>query len=253
VIGRRLLLAVCIWLAGTAVPADDIRIAVAANFTTTLREIASAFTESTGYAVTIVAGSTGKHYAQIHNGAPFDVFLAADSDHPRRLESEGLALSGSRFTYARGLLVLWSPDEGLIDESAAVLTADTFRHLAIANPDLAPYGAAAREVLTALGHWRQLEDRLVRGESIGQTFQFVASGAAELGFIARSQVTEPGGGMRRGSFWQVPQQLYTPIEQQVALLSDLPAARALVDFLAGDQARAIIKRRGYQLTDDGNP
>ena len=252
-IGRRLLLAICVWLAGTAVPADDIRVAVAANFATTLREIVSAFTERTGYAVTIVAGSTGKHYTQIHNGAPFDVFLAADSDHPRRLESEGLALSGSRLTYARGLLVLWSPDEGLVDQGAAVLSADTFHHLAIANPDLAPYGAAAREVLTALGHWHELQNRIVRGESIGQTFQFVASGAAELGFIALSQVTEPGGGIRRGSLWRVPQELYTPIEQQVALLSEVAAARALVDFLDSDEARAIIRRRGYQLTDGGTP
>jgi molybdate transport system substrate-binding protein len=253
VIGPRLLLGTCLWLAAAAVPADDILVAVAANFATTLDEIATAFAERTGKAITVVAGSTGKHYAQIRNGAPFDIFLGADIEHARRLEIEGLALEGSRFTYAHGVLVLWSPDGQLVDARATVLSGGTFRHLAIANPDLAPYGAAAREALVELGHWGALESRIVRGESIGQAFQFVASGAAQMGFVAQSQITEPDGGMRPGSLWTVPQELYTPIEQQAVLLSELPAARTFVEFLAGDEARAIIQRRGYRLAGSGTP
>jgi molybdate transport system substrate-binding protein len=191
----------------------------------------------------LIPGSTGKHYAQIRNGAPFDAFFAADADRPMRLEQEVRIVPGSRFTYAIGQLVLWSPDAGLVDPGGAVLQSDRFRHLAIANPDLAPYGAAARSVLQALGLWDALAPKLVRGENIGQTFQFVISGNAELGFVARSQLEAPGRAPA-GSSWPPPRDLYPPIEQQAVLLRDSPASRAFLAFMRA-RARAIVRAYGY--------
>jgi molybdate transport system substrate-binding protein len=232
------------WAAALPLQADEIRVAVASNFRQALAAAAARFDEDSGHEVVLIPGSTGKHYAQIRNGAPFDAFFAADVERPRRLEEEGRCVAGSRFTYAVGQLVLWSPDAGMVDPEGAVLRSDRFRHLAIANPDLAPYGAAARAVLQALGLWDALAPKLVRGENIGQTFQFVISGNAELGFVARAQLEAPGY-EAAGSAWQPPRELYPPIEQQAVLLKDSPAGRAFMAFMQGEEARAIVRAYGY--------
>lgn len=224
--------------------ADEIRVAVASNFRPALATAAARFELASGHAVVLIPGSTGRHYAQIRNGAPFDAFFAADAARPRRLEEEQSIVPGSRFTYAFGQLVLWSADPVLIDPAGEVLKSGNFRHLAIANPDLAPYGAAARSVLQALGHWDALAPKLVRGENIEQTFQFVISGNAELGFLARSQLEAPGREFT-GSSWQPPRALYPPIEQQAVLLKESPAGRAFLTFMQGEEARAIIRAYGY--------
>jgi len=240
-------------LAGAAAAAE-VRVAVAANFAAPCEEIARAFETRSGHRVTVSAGSTGKLAAQIENGAPFDVLLAADAERPALLEKGGAAVAGSRFTYARGRLVLWSSDPALVDGAGKVLAGGGFRHLAIANPSLAPYGAAAEEVLRGRGLWQQLRQRLVQGEDIGQTYQFVASGAAELGFVALSQLRAAaggaGGGQIKGSMRIVPEASYRPIDQQAVLLAGARgnlAARAFLDFLKGGEARAVIERFGYGL------
>lgn len=221
-----------------------LRVAVASNFADTLSAVAARFEQESGHQLILIPGSTGKHYAQIHHGAPFDIFLAADTLRPELLQQEGLALPGTRFTYAVGKLVLWSPDEGVVDPAGKVLEQPDFRHLAIANPKLAPYGQAAWEVLQARGLWDALEDRLVRGENISQTIQFVDSGNAELGFVAWSQVQRPGR-QPTGSWWEVPQVLYTPIEQQAVLLRDSPLARDFLAFLRSEEVRTILRDYGY--------
>lgn len=218
----------------------ELRIAVASNFKAPAAELVKRFQERTGRVVTITLGSTGKLYAQIDNGAPFDVFLAADSERPRLLEEKLQAADGSRFTYAVGKLVLWSPKKGVVDPDGKVVEGDGFSKLAIANPSLAPYGNAAEEVLRKRGLWDGLRDRIVRGENIGQAFQFVYSGNAELGFLALSQVKDKG-----GSIWIVPQDLYIPIEQQAVLLSEDPDARRFLEFVKSDEARKIIRENGY--------
>jgi molybdate transport system substrate-binding protein len=226
------------------VAAADVRVAVASNFATAIKEIAPVFEARFDHEVNLVFGSTGKHYAQVRNGAPLDVLLAADKLRPRLLEDEGMAVPGSRFTYARGRLVLWSPRAGYVDQQGRVLEGDDFRHLAIASPKLAPYGAAAREVLEVLGVWDRLQRRIVRGENIAQALQYVESGNAELGFIATSQLTPEH--RQTGSLWMVPQDLYSPIEQQAVLLRDTPAAREFLAFLESDEAVGIIQRMGYE-------
>lgn len=233
-------------LAGTcaSLQADEVKVAVAANFTVAMKEIAAGFEQATGHTTRISFGSTGKLYAQIRNGAPFGVFLAADQARPRRLVEAGQA--SGRFTYAVGKLVLWSADPALIDGEGRVLGRADFRRLAIANPRTAPYGAAALEVMKALAVDERVRPRLVQGDNIVQTYQFVATRNAELGFVARAQIAlRPG-----GSSWEVPQSLYTPIRQDAVLLeraaSD-PAALALIDYLEGSEARAIVERYGYGL------
>lgn len=224
--------------------AAEVLVAVASNFADVAAALAVRFEAATGHAVVLSPGSTGRHFTQIKGGAPFAVFLAADAERPQRLEAEGLAVAGSRFTYAVGRLVLWSPRPGLVDADGAVLAAGSFAHLAIANPELAPYGQAAREALAALGLWDGLAPRLVRGENIAQAYQFVAGGAAELGFVALSQVRRPDR-TAAGSLWEVPEGLHAPIVQQAVLLRDEPAARAFLEFLRGDEARAVIAAYGY--------
>lgn len=228
------------------VPAAEIRVAVASNFQPAMAALKQQFEANSDHRLTLIFGSTGKHYAQIINGAPFDAFLAADAERPQRLEREGLAVAGSRFTYALGKLVLWSPRPGYVDAQGRVLEHSDFRHLAIANPRLAPYGLAAHQVLQALGLWDRLSERLVQGENIGQAYQFVQSGNAELGFLAWAQVQ--GRNMPvTGSFWLVPQELYQPIEQQAVLLSDTDASQALLRFLHSPQALKIIADHGYAV------
>ncbi len=224
--------------------ADEIRVVVASNFTDAIKTIAQRFEAVTNHKVILIFGSTGRHYAQIKNGGPFDVFFAADVRRPELLEQEGLVLPGSRFTYAIGKLVLWSPKEGYVDPQGNVIKGQKFRHLAIANPKLAPYGKAAQQVLLAQGVWKALRGRMVRGENIGQTFQFVKSGNAELGFVAYSQVKRPGHPIE-GSWWEVPQALYAPIEQQAVLLKENEAARAFMLFVQSDVALEIIQSYGY--------
>lgn len=228
--------------------AGQVVVAVAANFATPLKALAIGFEKASGHTLQLTAGATGKLLAQIKSGAPFEVFLAADTASPERLINDGHALASSRFTYATGRLMLWSANAKLVDSQGAVLKTGTFKHLAIAAPKLAPYGAAAVQTLTHLGLLDALTPRLVQGESIGQTYSFVASGNAELGLVARSQVFDQGQ-LRRGSGWLVPASLHTPLHQDAVLLTPgqaNPAARALLSFLKTDQAQALIRRFGYE-------
>ena len=230
--------------------AEEVRVAVAANFLATLNEIATNFERDTGHTAVVSSGSSGKLYAQIINGAPFDVFFSADVTRAKLLEEEGFAVQGSRFAYAVGRLTLWSPGSVMIEGNGkSTLLSDEVEHVAIANPQTAPYGAAAKEALQALGLWERIQDRLVRGENIGQTFHFVFSKNAQLGFVALSQVLNPkvnGAGSR----WDVPTHLYAPIRQQALLLRTgqrQEVARAFLDYVKGARARAIIERFGYGL------
>ena len=225
--------------------------ATASNFSRTVHRLVESFERNTGHQVLISSASTGKLYAQIRHGAPYDLFLAADSARPERLEQEGLAATGSRFTYALGRLVFWVPQSEFKGAANVLMAKSNVRRIAIANPKTAPYGAAAQQVLEAIGLWRQLKGRLVRGENIGQTFQFVASGAAEMGFVAMSQLPEQSSS--KGYRWLVQQELYRPIRQEVVLLkrgADNPAAKAFLIYLRSEAARQLIMGQGYGL-DDG--
>jgi molybdate transport system substrate-binding protein len=224
---------------------EEIRVAVAGNFRDAMTVVADRFESNTPHRVTLSFGSTGKHYAQIMNGAPFDAFFAADVRHPEQLEQEGLAIAGSRFTYAVGKLVLWSPEERTVDPEGRILERGEFRHLAMANASLAPYGWAALEVLEARGLWDRLRGRVVRGENISQTFHFVKSGNAELGFVAFAQVSRPDT-PAGGSMWVVPQALYTPIVQQAVLLKESAPARAFMSFVRKVETRTLIESFGYE-------
>jgi len=230
--------------------AAEVLVAVAANFAAPMARIAADFGATTGHTVKLSSGATGKFYGQIvAGGAPFEVLLAADDETPRRLLAEGHGVAGSAFTYAIGRLVLWSAKPGLVDGQGAVLSGTGWRHLAIANPRVAPYGAAAMEVLRGRGLEAAASGRLVTGESIAQAYQFVASGNADLGFVALSQVQLPGK-PAGGSMWLVPAELHTPIRQDALLLKageKNPAARALLDFLKSPAARAVIQAHGYGL------
>jgi len=235
-------------LVSGAALADDVQVAVAANFTAPMKLIASGFEKDTGHKAVLTFGATGKFYAQISNGAPFEVFLAADDETPARLEKEGTAVNGSRFTYATGKLVLWSAQPGMVDALGDVLKKGNFQKIAIAAPKLAPYGAAAVETMSKLGLQAALEPKLVVGESIGQAFSFVSTGNAELGFVALSQVYE-GGKIKSGSAWIVPANLYSPIRQDAVLLAkarDNKAAVQLMAFLKTDKAKAVIRSFGYE-------
>ncbi|MEH6491954.1 molybdate ABC transporter substrate-binding protein [Halopseudomonas sp.] len=242
-------LLLCLLLPATSAQAGKVTVAVAANFTAPMQAIADAFTEDTGHQLTPAFGSTGQLYAQISHGAPFDVFLAADASTPAKLEAEGRTVTGSRFTYATGALALWSAQTGLVDAKGAVLHSDRFQHLAIANPKTAPYGLAALQVMQGMQLADSLAPRLVEGQSIGQTYQFVASGNAELGFVALSQIYR-NGELSSGSAWQIPTALHDPIRQDAVLLqrgANNQAARALLAYLQGERAKTIIRTFGYQL------
>ena len=237
------------WLWAGLLHAGEASVAVAANFTAPMQKIAAVFEQDTGHKAVLSFGSTGKFYAQIKNGAPFQVLLAADDETPRRLGKEGLAVAGTQFTYAIGRLVLWSKQPGLVDDKGEVLRKGSFERLAMADPKLAPYGAAAVESLTRLGLLPSLQARLVQGESIAQAYQFVATGNAPLGFVALSQVTSEGR-LTEGSAWVVPANLHTPIRQDAVVLAmgrDNSAAAAFMAYLKGDKARAIIRSFGYEF------
>ena len=220
---------------------------VAANFTAPMNVIAEAFEKDTGHKAKLAFGSTGKFYAQIKNGAPFEVLLSADDETPAKLVQEGTAEFASRFTYAIGSLVLWSSKPGFVDAKGEVLRRGLYGKLALANPKTAPYGRAAIETLTKLGLKSAAEPKFVQGESIAQTFQFVSSGNAELGFVALSQVMKDGK-VQEGSAWVVPADLHEPIRQDAVLLtagrSNL-AAQALLDYLKSEKARQVIRSFGY--------
>ncbi len=245
--------AYCIMLGCSMTPnlasAEDIHIAVAANFTAPMKTIAENFERSTGNKLALSFGATGQFYAQIKQGAPYDILLAADAATPARMEQEGLAVAGSRFTYASGKLVLWSSNPAEVDNAGAILKIGKFAHIALANPKLAPYGAAAVEVLTHLGLMQTLAPKFVMGEDISQTFQFVSTGNAELGFVALSQVYKQGS-ISSGSGWIVPAALYTPIRQDAVLLNRArsnPVAQALLKYLESEPAKAVIRDYGYAL------
>ena len=229
--------------------AGEVTVAVAANFTAPMQKIAQAFEQDTGHKAQLAFGATGKFYAQIKNGAPFAVLLAADDETPARLEKEGFAVAGTRFTYATGRLALWSKKANVVDDKGEVLCSNSFNKIAIADPKLAPYGIAAMDVIHKLGVQVNVAPKLVQGESIGQTYQFVSTENAQLGFVALSQISIDGR-ITQGSAWVVPQSMYAPLKQDAVLLNtgkDNAAAHALLKYLQGDTAKAIITRYGYAL------
>lgn len=234
--------------AASLAQADEVLVAVAANFAGPMAKIAEGFAGATGHVARISTGATGKFYAQIvAGGAPFQVLLSADDETPKKLVAQGQAVAGSSFTYAIGQLVLWSRDPALVDAEGAVLASDKFAHVSIANPKVAPYGAAAMELFKARGLTERVTPRLVTGESIAQAYQFVATGNAELGFVALSQVAVPGKSLE-GSMWKVPSSLYSPIRQDAVLLqagADSAAAKALLAYLKTEPALKVIAAYGY--------
>ncbi|MBC3205214.1 molybdate ABC transporter substrate-binding protein [Pseudomonas sp. SWRI111] len=231
-----------------AVQADEVQVAVAANFTAPIQAIAADFEKATGHKLIAAYGATGQFYTQIKNGAPFEVFLAADDSTPQKLEAEGETVKGSRFTYAIGTLALWSAKAGYVDAKGEVLADNPFQHLAIANPKTAPYGLAATQVLDKLKLTEATRAKIVEGQNITQAYQFVSTGNAELGFVALSQIYKDGK-VSGGSAWIVPADLHQPIRQDAVILNkgkDNPAAKALVDYLKGAKATALIQSFGYQ-------
>lgn len=232
----------------TPVFAEQVLVAVAANFVPPFHEIALEFEKATGHHVRVVSGSSGNFYSQIKNGAPFDVFFSADDERPKLLENDGMAVRGSRFTYAIGRLVLWSPDPGLVAGEDTLKTG-VFKHLAIANPKTSPYGAAAMQTMQKLEVWEKLQPWIVMGENLGQTMGFIESGNVELGLVALSQVMDPKL-QAKGARWDVPTHLHEPIKQDMVLLAkgkDNPAAKSLMEFMGRPPAKAIIERYGYAL------
>ena len=246
----RLSLFLCIAFLGSASAwAGQAQVAVAANFAEPIKAVAAVLEKTTGHTLAITVGSTGKLYAQIKNGAPFDVLLAADRATPERLEKEGNAVAGTRFTYATGKLALWSADAKRVDAEGKVLNSPNLGKVSYANPKLAPYGAATVEVMNKLGLTAALTPKLVQGESIGQAYTFAYSGNADVGFVALSQLLD-GGKLKSGSMWVVPQALYSPIQQDAVLLkkaSDNAAARALIQLLQSPNIKDLIRSYGYAL------
>ncbi|OYT90894.1 MAG: molybdate ABC transporter substrate-binding protein [Burkholderiales bacterium PBB3] len=244
-----LALGIATWGLSAPALAAEAQIAVAANFAEPMKAVAAVLEKTTGHTLKVTVGATGKLYAQIKNGAPFDVLLSADTKTPETLEQEGLAQKGSRFTYATGKLVLWSADVKRIDTQGEILKNPTLGKVAYANPKLAPYGAAAVEVMDKLGLTATLTPKLVQGESIGQTYTFVYSGNADVGFVALSQVLE-GGKLKSGSMWLIPQKLYAPIRQDAVVLQRAAgneAAQALVKLLKSPNIKDLIRSYGYEL------
>ena len=234
----------------TSLRAEQALVAVAANFSAPMQQIALAFQKDTGHQLRLSFGATGGIYAQIKNGGPFDVFLSADQLTPQKIEAEGLGVPQTRFTYATGQLVLWSKQDGLVDDKGQVLRSKNIQRIALANPKLAPYGAAALEAMTQLGLLDELKPKLVQGDNIAQTYQFVSTQNAQLGFVALSQVFADGK-ITSGSGWVLPSSLYKPILQDAILLKngkDNSAAKALMLYIKGDKAKEMMKRFGY-LTD----
>jgi molybdate transport system substrate-binding protein len=232
---------------GLSLHAEVLRVAVASNFRPAFEALQPLHAGESEVKLIPSYGSTGQLYAQIRHGAPYGVFLAADAERPRLLEEEGRAVAGSRFTYAVGRLALWSPREGLELTGGSYLVEGDFRYLALANPDLAPYGAAARALLQRRGLWEGLAGRIVRGQNIAQAFQLVDSGAAELGFVAYAQVLARGGGKEpAGSLWLPSAASYPAIEQQAVALEARPAAADFLRFLRSDRVTSRLREWGYR-------
>ncbi len=233
-------------LCATSAEAEEVKLAIAANFTDVARILTERFEQQTGHTTKISYGSTGKLYSQIEHGAPFEVFLAADRERPQKAENEGLAVAGSGFVYARGKLVLWSLKRSLFEQGERYLNGSDFRHLAIANPKTAPYGMAAQQVMRHLDILEQIRPKLVQGDSIAQTFQFVATGNADAGFVALAQIKAWQG--KSGTLWEVPGGYYAPIDQAAVLLKQglhNPAANAFLEFLKSNEAKQLIQAHGY--------
>ena len=229
------------------VSAETIHVAVAANFVEPLKNISEQFEKTTGNKVMVTSGSTGKIYAQIKNGAPYDVFLAADAKTPAKLESENDIVPGSRFTYAIGKLALWSAKPDYVDNKGEILKKQSFKHIAIASPKLAPYALAAQQTLEKMGLWQAIQPKIVQGENIGQTYQFIASGNAELGFVALSQIYK-NGKVKSGSAWIVDSKDYAPIKQDAVLLNHAKnnaAAAAFMKYLKSPASYKVLKSYGY--------
>jgi len=246
---RRLLTLTAALALSAAAQAEVVQIAVAANFTAPARALAEIFARTTGHEAKLSFGATGAFYTQIKNGAPFDILLAADDERPIRLEKEGDTVPGSRFTYAVGQLVLWSAKPGFVDGEGAVLKGGNFNKIAIANPKLAPYGAAAVETMDKLGLAAALTPKLVTGESIGQTYNFIATGNAELGFVALAQVLD-GGKLKSGSMWVVPAKYHAPIIQDAVILKRAaanPAAKAWMALMRSPNTQDFIRSYGYEV------
>jgi len=246
---KRLTALILSLLAFATAHADEVQVAVAANFTGPMQVISALFERDTGHKASLAFGATGKFYAQITNGAPFEVLLSADDETPARLIKEGHGVAGSSFTYAIGKVVLWSADPKLVDAKGEVLKKGGFKHIAIANPKTAPYGAAAMQVMNKLGVAETLKPLFVQGENIAQTHQFISTGAADLGFVAYSQVIK-NGQIGSGSGWVIPGKFYDPIRQDAVILAkgkDKPAAIALLNYLKTEKAQAVIKSFGYEL------
>ncbi len=230
--------------------AAEVRVAVASNFTEPMARIAEMFQHDSGHKVTITAGATGKLYGQIVAGAPFDVFLAADEDAPKRLTQDGFAVSGSRFVYAEGKLVLWSIQPDLVDAKGSVLRNGNYARLAISNPKVSPYGVAAKQTLEKLAMWNGLQRKLTKGDDTAQTYALAASENVDLAFVAISQLQQGGKLPTRGSWWIVPEELHAPLRQSAVLLTqgkDKAAAQALLDFLKSKKAATVIREFGYEL------
>jgi molybdate transport system substrate-binding protein len=239
----------CATLAHAAAHAAEAQVAVAANFAEPIKAIAAVLEKTTGHTLKISTGASGAFYTQIKNGAPFDVFLSADDERPAMLEKDGLAQPGTRFTYATGKLVLWSAKAGRVDGQGKVLQAPNLGKVAYANPKTAPYGAAAVQVLDKLGLKDAVTPKLVQGESIGQAFNFVKTGNADVGFVALSQVLE-GGKLKEGSMWLIPQVQYEPIRQDAVLMkkgADNEAAKALLKLLQSPNIKDLIRSYGYDI------
>ncbi len=246
---RRLLTLTAALALSAAAQAEVVQIAVAANFTAPARALAEIFARTTGHEAKLSFGATGAFYTQIKNGAPFDILLAADDERPIRLEKEGDTVPGSRFTYAIGQLVLWSAKPGFVDGEGAVLKGGNFNKIAIANPKLAPYGAAAVETMDKLGLAAALTPKLVTGESIGQTYNFIATGNAGLGFVALAQVLD-GGKLKSGSMWVVPAKHHAPIIQDAVILKRAaanPAANAWMALMRSPNTQDFIRSYGYEV------
>lgn len=246
---KRLFIACFLVCISSAAHSAEVNVAVAANFTAPMKQIVAEFEKDTGHTAILAFGSSGKFYAQIKNGAPFQLFLSADDRKPAQLERDGLTVSASRFTYAVGTLVLWSAQPGFIDPKGEVLSKGSFKKIAIANPKLAPYGTAAIEVLTKMDMLTALQPKFVQGENIAQTFQFVVTANAALGFVALSQVMK-NGKIITGSAWIVPGKLHSPIRQDAVLLAtgkDNAAAKALMSYLKTEKTKKIIRSYGYEI------
>jgi len=236
------------WFTGPVAWAAEVSVAVAANFAAPMKRLAVAFEHASGHRTVVSVGATGALYAQAVHGAPFEVFLGADQATAQRLQSQGLAVQGSAYTYAIGRLVLWSAQPDLVDPQGEVLRTARFQRLALANPKLAPYGAAAYEVLHRKGLLEAWRHRLVQGDNIAQAHQFTASKNAALGFLALSQVVVDGR-LTHGSAWVVPSDLHSPLKQDMVLLkrgANAPAAYAFMEFMRSPAARAIIRAHGYE-------